>query len=446
MAESVSPMARRFNLRPVVAAMWALEIFHLALPNPLTRATLMAGLGLIVAMVLLRARWQTRLLSATLFAAIAALCTIYDVWHAVPAGVEKAFVFIAFLSTIALLHATADQRPEIAAARTLFTALPRQRRGGGVLVGAHVLGSVLIVGVIALMAPILGRDAPEDERLNVLVATMRGLCLAVLWSPFFVGMGVASHHVPSVRLWQIMPLGLGFAALGLITAYLMFDRAGGLGGLWRSLASLAPILPPVGLAALSIVLITAVTPLSTLHALVFSMPVLCIAALAFMGRDKLAAAVKATYGGLGGMGPELCILTLAVTLGVVVQAALSQTEILAWLQGLQLGPLAVIAVMIGGMTAAGLLAIHPIVTGTVLLVLFTSIPTGVADVVLMEAMLFGWALGTLISLSSVTIATGSAIFSIPPERLITKGNIMFSVVFGTLSVFILGWLNTYLAG
>ncbi len=433
-------------MQALIVLMWPLELFNLALPSPPLSQLLAAGLAIYVGAAFIRGRWQTRVLVLVLASVIAGFCAAFDSWHAIPRGIEKTLIFVAFLSTIVLLRATAEQRHEIAAARALFTSLDRNRRRGGVLIGSHLLGSVLIVGVFAVLAPILGRDAPENERRDIALTAIRGMSFAVLWSPFFVAMAVASHYLPAVRLWQIMPMGMVFAAFGLLIAWFMFSRTGGLTALGQSLASLWPIMPPVAVAALLVVLLTAVTPLTTLYALVFGMPVLCVITLLAMGRGRLTQSARATAEGLGRLGPELCVLVLAVTLGAVLEDAMARTNILAWLQELRLAPLATIAVMTGGMTLAGLAAIHPIVTGTIMMVLFTSFPTGVADLVLMESMLFGWALGTMSSLASVSIATGSAMFGVAPETLVVKENLILIVVFGTASVFILGGINRLLVG
>lgn len=433
-------------MQALILVMWPLELLNLAFPSAPLAQLLAAGLAIFVAVAFLTGRWQIRVLVLVLAAVTAGFCAVFDSWQVIPRGIEKTLIFVAFLSTIVMLRATAEQRPEIAAARSLFTSLEQDRRRGGVLIGSHFLGAVLIVGIFAVLAPILGRDAPESERRDIALTAIRGMSFAVLWSPFFLGMAVASHYLPAVRLWQIMPMGLAFAALGLLIAYFMFSRTGGLAMLGQSLASLWPIMPPVAVAALLVVLLTAVTPLSTLYALVFGMPVLCVVTLLVMGTDRLKDSARMTVEGLGRLGPELCVMTLAVTLGAVLEDALGRTEILAWLKGLHLAPLATIAVMTGGMTLAGLAAIHPIVTGTIMMVLFTSFPTGVADLVLMESMLFGWSLGTMSSISSVSIATGSAMFGVAPETLVVKENLILIVVFGTASVFILGGINRVLAG
>ena len=446
MVETGPSVLPRLYPTVLIASLWLIVLIGFALPLDVLRWLATAGLAVLVVLALIAGRWQIRLVSSILGLCIVALCVAFGGWSTVPHGVARATIFVPFLATIVLLRASAEQRPEIAAAREMFTSLDRSRRGGGILVGAHILGSVLMVGVFALLAPILGEAVPEVERRQVALAAMRGMCLAALWSPFFVAMGFTNSYLPAVELWQIMPVGLLLAATGILTAYLMFDRGGGLASLRRVLHSLAPVMPPVAVAALTVALLTGLTPLTTIESLIIGMPLLCLPVLAAMGGGRLKAALRATRDGLGYLGPELCLMTFAMTLGVVLEAALPETGLLAWLRTLALAPPAVIAVVAGGMTLAAFLTVHPIVSGTVLLVLFTSFPTGVADLVLMESVLVGWALGTMISVSSVSVATSSAMFRTAPEKMVSTGNIGLVVVLVTLSVVILSGLNHLLAG
>ena len=430
----------------LLGALWTIELVGFAVSVEWLRWLAAAGLFVFVGHALVAGRWQIRLVVAILSLCIAALCVAFGGWEAIWHGVQRATIFVPFLCTIVLLRASAEQRPEIAAAREMFTSLDRSRRGAGILVGAHILGSVLIVGAFALLAPILGREAAEAERRQVALAAMRGMCLAALWSPFFVAMGFTSSYLPAVELWQIMPVGLSLAAIGILAAYLIFDREAGLASLGRVLRSLAPIMPSVAVAALTVTLLTGLTRWTTVESLIVGMPVLCAVVLAAMGRGALKAAMRTTREGMGNLGPELCLMTFAMTLGVVLETTLPQTGVLPWLRGLALSPPAVIGVVAGGMTLAAFLTVHPIVSGTVLLVLFTSFPTGVADLVLMQCVLVGWALGTMISVSSVSVATSSAMFRTAPENLITRGNIGLVVVLVSLSVVILSGLNHVLNG
>ena len=445
MADEALPWWRSRALDRLLAVLWLLELVHLAWPEIPISGVLVAGLLAFVAVALVGMRWQTLLLCSVLATLALTLSIAYGTWRAIFDGVEKALIFAAFMPTIMLVRATADLRPEIASARTLFSALERRHRGGGLLFGLHVIASVLSIGVFAVLASVLGPGAPDAERRRLVGIAIRTLCLCSLWSPFFVGMGLATQYIPSVELWQIMPLGLVFSLSGLLLSFLLFERAGGMTGLVQSLKSLIPVVPSVAAAALSVVVLTALTTLSTLQALVVAMPILCAASLLAMGRGRLGIAVAATDRGLGNIRGEVCILTLAVTLGAVIEASLVQTGVRGMVEGLAPSPISVIAFVIGTMVVAGLLGFHPIVSLTVLLVVFAGIPVPVVDLVMIQTMLVGWGLGAMVSVSGISVVTASAMFSIPPERLIRGDNLLFAGAFGTIAVLVLTAINAVLA-
>ena len=162
------------------------------------------------------------------------------------------------------------------------------------------------------------------------------------------------------------------------------------------------------------------------------------------GNDQIIA-LRTTLRNLGRIGPETSILTFAMTMGVVFEACLPATGLLDAIRALSLSPATIIVVVVMAMNVFGLMGVHPIVTGTVLLVIFTGIDTGLADLVLFEAMLTGWGLCTTISLGSLSIATGSAMFDIPPTRLISLTNIGYVFLTSALIVAVLAALNLVLA-
>jgi hypothetical protein len=424
-------------------ALWLLGVVRIVADSPAVVAALSAILAGYVLLALPRAGWHTRILCLLLAIATVALAAAYDRWDAIPQGLARAAVFPAFLATIVLLRATADQRPEIAAARRLFAALDRRQQGGGILVGSHLLGVVLQVGVFAILAPVLGREAPEEERRRVFLVTMRGMALVPLWSPFVVGMAVAGQYLPRVPVWQIMALGFSLSVLSILLSIVLIDRTGP-AALWRALKTLAPIVPPVAVAALLVIGTTAITGFTTLQSLVIAMPVPCLLAVALAGPGKLPVALRATARGLGRIGAEASILTFAMTLGIVFEACLPATGLLDRLGALHLPPAAIILIVVMAMNVFGLMGMHSIVTGTILLVLFTGVPTGVADLVLMQAMLAGWGLCTAISLGSLSIATGAAMFDLAPTSLIRPVNIVYVFLTSAVIVAILAGLNTLL--
>ncbi len=428
----------------LIGLLWILGLFQVLFPTQLV-STVMTGLLACVAVIAVpQATWNIKLLCAVLAAATLYIAHVYDQWDAIESGLRRATIFPAFLATIILLRATADQRPEIGIARGLFAALDRERRDSGLVVGGFLIGSILQVGVFAIMAPILGRNASESERQEVFIAAMRGMALVPLWSPFVVGMAVASQYLPEVALWQIMSLGLGLSAFCIVISIICFDRRGGLRALWQSLMTLAPIAPPIAIAALSVVGTAIGTGFSTLQALVIAMPLPCLLAVALTPRGSISRALKETGTRLTRIGPETAILTFATIIGRVFEEALPTMGLLEWLQELQLTPTIIIFFVIMFMNVMGMMAIHSIVSGTILLVLFTSIPTGLSDLVLMQALLTGWGLCTAVSISSLSVVTGATMFDLPMTRLINWSNAIYVFLGGALCALILSAINPVL--
>ncbi len=429
----------------LLLALWAGAIVDMAWAIP--RSIAVAGLAAYVGLALVRAARQARWLCGALAAAIVVLAWWFGVADAAVAGVGRALVFAAFMPTIVLIRATAEQRPEVTAARRSFGTLEAAHRVGGILFGCHVLGSAISLGVFGLLAPIIGTEGTPESRIPIVRVAVRGLCLGAVWSPFFLSVVLASQYITTVALWQVMGLGIPFAVLGLVLSFFVLgDGAGGLATLRRSLASLAPIVPTVALAAVVVAVIGGLGGLTTLQAIVLGVPPLCLAGLLPLGAARLGAALRATWRSLPDIGGEIGILVLAIALGAVFEAALAGSGVAENVARLGLRPVAAIALVVAGMSVAGLVGIHPIVSATVVLVVATGVPIALADIVLMQAVLIGWALGAMISFSGVSLVTASALFDVPPWRLVFGRNIAFVIVFGAISVLILGLLNRAFVG
>ena len=430
----------------LVGMLWLLAVANIFYPNVTLVWALKGLLGVFVLLALPRIVGHSRILLTVLAVVTVALSAIYGEWGAILDGVARSAIFPAFLATIVLLRATADQRPEIAAARQMFSALDPDRRDSGVVIGTHLIGAVLQVGVFAILAPILSRDASDDERRAVFTSAIRGMSMVPFWSPFIVGMAVASQYLPAVPLWEIMGLGLALAVLGILFSFLTVDRNRGIAPLVQALKSLAPVAVPIVIAALVVIGTTALAGLTTLQSLIVGLPVPCLFALATLRTGALRRAVKQAATGLSRIGTETCILAFATTLGTVFEASLPHMGLRDWLTARNFAAPVVILIVIMTMNIAGLAGVHAIVTGTVILVVFTSMPTGVADLVLMQALLVGWGLCSGISIGSLSVATGAAMFRLPPTQLVSRANIVFVFSLSIVIVGILSALNLLLTG
>jgi hypothetical protein len=440
------PAALRKSLsRFLLAALWAAAILCVFWPHPAIDRAGAAGLAVYAALALLGARWPVRVLCGALGATAAGLAAAFGGWAEIVRAVESAVVFAAFFGTLSLLRATADARPEIGRARALLARSAARERDAGILVGSHVIGSVLVVGVMAIISPIVGRDAPYAERKAAAEACQRGMCVAACWSPFWLAMAVLYQYLPAVKLWQIMALGMGVAVCGLVLAHLMYARGVGLAALGRAVAGLAPVLPPVALCAALVVGVTAATPLTTLQALITAVPLLCAAGLAGMGRDRIRGALAQVRDGLSAVGGEIAILTFSLALGAAIRVALGQAALGDAIAALDPPPAAVIGAIIGLVAAAALIGVHQMVTVTVLLVLVGHLPLGIHDVVLMEAGLLAWGFASICGISAVSVAAASSMFGIELERMVYGPNLKFLAVLGAVATLLLAAVNAVIA-
>jgi hypothetical protein len=394
-----------------------------------------------IALALTRIRRGTVYLCLPLIAIAVVLATYFGQWNRIFDGFASAATFMAFFGSIVLLRAVADQRPEIARARDLFTGLRPAETNSAFLVGAHLIGAVLVVGVMAILAPILKQDADDEARRRAAEVSQRGMCLAPLWSPFWVAAAFAAQQIPGVPAWEIMSLGLGMAAIGLILAHLMFARGVGLSGLWRSVQGFAPIVPSVAFCAILIAGLSSVAGLSTLKALIATVPFLALISVAASRRPQAGRIARETWRGSSRVCDEIVVVTTALILGRVLEYAVQDIGVGTMIGALDLAPWGVIACVIGTITLAALAGIHQLVSIIVVLVVFMPLDTGVDDTVMMEAALIGWAFASMIGVTAVSTATASAMFRVPRAQLIYGPNLLFVAAFGIASTVLLSLAN-----
>jgi hypothetical protein len=105
----------------------------------------------------------------------------------------------------------------------------------------------------------------------------------------------------------------------------------------------------------------------------------------------------------------------------------------------------VIAAMLLSQLLPAMVGVHPIISGTVVLAALTSQPLTVAPLLLFQAMVAGWALGTMISMSAISVVTSASMFNIPPHHLAYGRNLPYALAVAGLVVAVLSGLDALLA-
>lgn len=430
----------------LLAAVWLLELSNLARPSRLLSALVMAGLLAFVLLALLRASVHIRVLFAGVGGLAASIAAMKSEPALLVAGLERALVFGAFLPSVLLLRATVENSPRIASLREGVEALDGQARENWMVCGSHALGSVLNVGTMGILAPVLGRDASASDRVALAAASVRGVGTAVMWSPFFVSLGFVSHLVPSVKLWEVMALGAGLALAGLALSGRMFTPNLGVAGFLASTGRLLPLVVPTVVIVGTILAVATALSLSGPAAVAAGVPLLCAAYLAFAGRARAARVARDTLRSFGRLADEMIIIVGATVLGTVIAripeaAAIAGTLTPSFLSGTSL----IITLMLL-LIAGGLAGLHPMIGATILLPILAGGAFGVRDVVLVETAVFAWGLSATVSIWTLPVAVASSMFGVPLRALATGRPLRFAALYVVVAAAYLSIANAWMAG
>jgi hypothetical protein len=425
----------------MLLVLWPVEMVKLLFHPPWLSVIAAYVFALYLLLAFAVTGWGNRLLGLALVLGIGWLAVMDGAWTELLTALEVSLVFAAFLPAVYFLRSVLYGDDRVLSYCSQVMTAAESERPAWMLIGSHVLGAALSVGALAIMSQVLEADADAETRRAMVLATVSGIALSLLWSPVFVAMAVTSEFVTDVPLWQSVLLGMGMASLGLLMALLLLRVPQKRRTVVRAVAALRPIIPLVAAAAASVILVHSITSLSTLESAALTLPPLALLLLRLQPPARRDEAVAATRRGLDGLGVEIAIVSLAFVLGAVMRASPSVHLLVEGLLGPELPPVLQIVLVVGGMIVAAALAIHPIVTGSILLALFAATDSGLADLILVGAVLLGWACGALVSVAGLLLIVASNILRISRQEMILGRNTVLVLLLAATGTLFLAALN-----
>ena len=440
---------RRRALGPLLAILFAAVFANIFLRSPLL--TNAAGVGFCLYLLLSAPdlRRVTLIVVAAVTTAIAVLLLFEGRFDRIWPGILQALIFVGFLPANHLLRATIESLPELARSRTAFQGMTRSEQLGGIELSSHLLGSVLVLGSLIIVRPLLPPGAEEREREAAANAAMRGLSLVIFWSPFSVGMAFILAHFPAVPLWQVLVIGMPIGAAGIILSFLLFSGTG-LREAWRGLvagrvftqtfAMFEPILLPLVGVIAAVLAASSFTNLTTIEAVILVLPPYCVAWLLF----RLPAAVRTVTGTinrqLGLFGNDLAVFAAAMTLGQVLDGS---ALIASGIQAVMPAGLPTMTGLFIGIVLGFLLALagaHAIIIGSIMVGVLPQLAPGADPLAALFVLLFGWFCGSL-SITSLQMLVASSLFEVRIDRLAMWHKLPFALTMGAMLVAIVAALQ-----
>ncbi len=430
----------------LLAIVWVAELGVLLTRHAALSSLAAAGLAVFVVLAVLRASGHIRALFLGVTTASVALALLFADAASLLRGFERAQIFGAFLPSVLLLRATADESPRIARLREGVGRLTPAQARNWVLYGAHGLGAVLNVGAMAVLAPVVARDASEDERALLAAAAARGIGTAVMWSPFFVAMAFISQLVPAAPLWRTMLAGSGVAVLGLLACQLLFTRELGPAQFAASVRQLGALVLPTAVMVGAVVAATLLFSLSGLQAVSLVLPLLCVLYLARRGGGAIRATARRTLASFARLADELLIVVGATVLGVVIGSTPRVAELASGMTPTLISGAPLLAALIVVLVGLGQFGLHPMIGASIVVPIIAGGAFGIDPAVLVAAAVFAWGLSASSSIWTLPVAVAATTFDVPVGRLYTASTAKFALLLIVAGVLYFSALNAWLAG
>ncbi|HMA50391.1 MAG TPA: hypothetical protein VKP60_11595 [Magnetospirillaceae bacterium] len=349
-------------------------------------------------------------------------------------GVKEAGPFAAFLAILQLLRASAGDSRLVSEVRGRLSSFPAGRRPLVMEMGGLMLGAVVANGAHPILSAFIGAEAGAEERRDQALAALRGVCLASLWSPFFLALPFLSARLPEASFAWLVSSGAALSLIGL-AADLAIARIGP-AELRDAARALAPL---AGALALLAALVTALVMAAGLPPLTATMIAILVLVSLQQCLDHKAGAptalVRRGWQGLGQVPNEILVLASALLLARAVAAHTGWLDAVSPAAAALPGGVVLIAALVF-LVIGALLGLHPTLTASLVIALAPGLH-GISQTALAATLLVAWGLATMVSPTSLTVLVAAQMFKVGSMRLVWSGNLLRACLAGPLAA--LAW-------
>ncbi len=354
------------------------------------------------------------------------LAYLRDDWIAVLDGLARAAIFASFLACLYGLRSFVQSAPRLREVQDAFVAFrPASRRGAVQFLGL-VFSVPLAVGTVSVVAPLIARQKEPQVREETASWALRGMGLAVLFSPFTVAMGVITTALGE-RLSFGLLIGSGFllaltlAAVPHVLGICRFPRRLS-PQFWQALGRV--LLPVLLLIAANLTLVFSFG-FSPPEATILLVPPMGLLLGWIRGAGARAQMISVTLDAWRRFDSEVSIFVGALVFASVITGVPEIASLVERVAG-DFGPGALIAIAMVGIAVPTALGLHMVVTVTILLTVFApAMPDSLHLVLLGLAGLLGWAFGAMAALGSIAFLAATRIFEVSAYRLALGSNFRF---------------------
>jgi hypothetical protein len=349
-------------------------------------------------------------------------------------------IFAGLIPSMGLVRSTARRLTSVQKSQTLLSRLPKDSFASGFQITAHFFGAVINTGVFAMLAAAMPPKSAANYRQAAAEAALRGMASSATWSPFFVAFVVGQVYLNAFSSWMGLAIGLIMGSTFSIISIFLLNEKINVKKIRTSLACLLPVFPTLIIIIILVVGSAIFFGLTALSAVIIVMPLLVMCYVVTKPSEFRPIAIE-TFHYLKTSTDDVVIISCAMLAGFFVTNSPETLEIFKNLPLFSIPDWSVLLFIPVTMATLSLIGIHPVISSTILLSVFTASNLNIYDPLMMQAHLLGWCTGTMSSIGSLSVITCSTLFQIPTSKLCFGINSYTTIAFAILGGVILAFIN-----
>ena len=362
-----------------------------------------------------------------------------DEWRA--AG-RYVLIFAALLPTMALVRATALTMPSVRLTQQALAQLPAPALAGGFHLAANIFGSVINTGSLAILSAAVPPNSDNKRRRLAAESSLRGMVTAAAWSPFFIAFAIGQSFTDNTNSWISLGIGLITTLLFALISLPMLNATFSVSTLLAAMRCLRPVSIRLLIVLGSVLAAALIFDFTALSAVVVMMPALV--AIQFLRYPQVVSTIVIdTKNSMIAIADDIMIISMAMLIGYFATRTGSFSAFInSFYDGLIPGYVAIILTPLG-MMLGSVVGVHPVISSTAMLAVFSGGNADAHPALLMQAHLIGWGAGTMSSVASLSVITCAKLFNVPSRQLVLGPNLWTALAYALVGGIILSLVNLF---
>ncbi len=362
-----------------------------------------------------------------------------DEWRA--AG-RYVLIFTALLPTMALVRATASTMPSVQRTQQSLAQLPASASACGFHLAANIFGSVINTGSLAILSAAVPPDADAERRQLAAESALRGMVTAAAWSPFFVAFAIGQSFTDKANSWIGLGIGVVTTILFTLVSLPLLNKDFSVARLSSALRCLQPVSMRLIIVLGTVLAAALIFDFTALSAVVVVMPLL-VAVQFFRYPGSISTILHETKNSMIATADDILIISMAMLIGYfATRTGAFSAMVASFYDGVIPGYVAIILTPLG-MMLASVVGVHPVISSTAMLAVFSGGHADAHPALLMQAHLIGWGAGTMSSVASLSVITCANLFKVPSRQLVLGPNLWTALAYALVGGIILSVVNLF---